>query len=141
MSDMGDRRVCKRRIRQRALVTNGFGGGWSTLCILAPLPALLFAACEPAPLSGPREELCAGNGCSRECRELDGGVCDIRERACQELVFQSVRCVRGTSLAQLPPTDFVPQSDFGNPDAAVEWDAGTIAELPQEVVAQAVWEE
>lgn len=113
----------------------------AALRILGPLTAFLFTACEPAPPSGPREELCAGNGCSRECRELDVGVCDIRERACQEIVFQSVRCVRGSSLSQLPPTDFVPQSDFGNPDAAAEWDAGAIAELPPEVVAQAVWEE
>lgn len=104
--------------------------------------AAVCSACAPTPSSGPREQLCAVSGCSQECRELEVSVCDIRERACQELVFQSVRCVRGSSLSQLPPTNFVPQSDFGDPDAAaVEADAGAVAELPPEVVAQGVWDE
>lgn len=102
---------------------------------------LLFAACSPEPAGGPREELCAGSGCSEECRELDVQVCDIRERACQELVFQSVRCVRGSALSQLPSTDFVPQRDFGDPDAASEPQDAGVAELTPEVVAQAVWDE
>ena len=97
---------------------------WSTaLCA-----TVLCAACAPQP-SGPRERLCAGSGCSDTCRELEVERCDIRERECQDLVFQSVRCVRGSGLTKLPNTEFVPQEDFseqrreaaeGEPDLAGE---------------------
>ncbi len=108
--------------------------------LLAMASVGLAGACAPTPSSEVRERLCAGSGCTDECRGLDVEVCDIRERACQELVFQSVRCVRGGSLDALPRTDFVPQTRFGNPDAAVEMDAGVILERPPEEVAQEVWD-
>src|SRR5690606_14960284 len=74
----------------------------------------MVAACAPEP-EGPRETLCAGSGCSERCRSLEVERCDTREKDCQSLVFESVRCVRGSDLTALPRTEFVPQTTFSEP--------------------------
>lgn len=104
----------------------------------AALVAAAFTAhCAPSSPSGVREQLCGGSGCTPQCRDLIVDACDIRERDCQETIFQSVRCVRGTELTTLPSTTFVPQSQLGEtPEAS---DAGQ-SEGPSEAeVATQVW--
>ncbi len=81
-------------------------------CLL--VHAAIAAACAPEP-DGPRETLCAGSGCSERCRSLEVERCDTREKDCQSLVFESVRCVRGSDLTALPRTEFVPQTTFSEP--------------------------
>lgn len=97
----------------------------------------MFAAnCATSSPSGVREQLCAGSGCTPECRDMVVEACDIRQRDCQETIFRSVRCVRGSELATLPRTTFVPQSQLGE---TTEEDAGQ-PELPSEAeVASEVW--
>jgi hypothetical protein len=125
------------------------GSGWaasrrgssrSTFVMLWMLATLVLLggalACAPDSPSGVREMLCGGTGCSAECRALEVKRCDVRKRACQELIFQSVRCVRGSDLTALPRIEFVP--GFGSSDEQVV-DAGTPEGPSPEEVAFEVW--
>ncbi len=106
-------------------------------CAVALVCGLVFA-CAPSPTSGVREQLCGGSGCASDCRDISVDVCDIRDASCQDQIFRSVRCVRGSSLATLPRTTFVPQSQLGG--TLDERDAGTTGEQPSPPqVAQQVW--
>lgn len=107
--------------------------GAGTLPLLAFMGAT--SACSPDPPSGVREMLCGGTGCSAECRALEVKRCDVRERACQELIFQSVRCVRGSDLTALPRIEFVP--GFGSSEEDV--DAAASEGASSEEVAFEIW--
>lgn len=74
---------------------------------------VMLAGCAPEP-SGARERLCAGNGCTDECRDLRVEACDIRERACQDVIFASLQCVRGRVLDETPYVKFVDELMSGN---------------------------
>lgn len=114
-------------------------------CVVVAASLAACVGCAPETHSGPREKLCSGSGCSEECRGLRIELCDVEDRDCQEAIFKSVRCVRGSSLSELPRTSFVPQSHFVNPDAAVDAgpgeEAGALPEpvLTDQEVAQQVW--
>lgn len=65
------------------------------------LVLVLLAGCEPKSHSV-RERLCAGSGCTAACRDVRVDACDIRDRACLDVIFQSLQCVRGAVLDERP---------------------------------------
>lgn len=110
-----------------------FGAGLAAGCALA-----CVAACAPQSEPSLRDQLCAGGVCTPECRDLQVSLCDIQERACQETIFKSVRCVRGSALTELPRTAFAPpETSDAAPEAVV--DAGPPEELTPTEIADQVW--
>jgi hypothetical protein len=79
-----------------------------------------FTACTSEPLTL-RGQLCATRGCAPGCEELEVSACDINDPVCRELVFQSVRCVRGGRLMHSPDTIVQPSLD-AEPDSTSESD-------------------
>lgn len=99
---------------------------------------LAVIACAPQSEPSVRDPLCAGAGCTQECRDLQVSLCDIQDRACQEMIFQSVRCVRGSALTELPRTEFAPPPSTEpdvTPDAAPP-PAPTPAEVADQIWSQ-----
>lgn len=78
-------------------------GRWRPSMLLAAVLWVWVASCtdEPRTLRG---SLCRVPGCAPGCEALEVEPCDVEERSCQELVFQSVRCVHGGALQSLPVT-------------------------------------
>lgn len=75
---------------------------------------LAFAAMHCAPEdNSARERLCAGHGCTTECRELEVEACDIRDRDCQDVIFHSLQCVRGKVLERTPYIEIVDNLSSG----------------------------
>jgi hypothetical protein len=89
------------------------------------------SACTSEPLTL-RGQLCATRGCAPGCEELEVSACDINDPVCRELVFQSVRCVRGGRLMHSPDTVVQPSLD-AEPDSTSESDepppAGALTRL------------
>lgn len=122
------------RVDTRALSNRA---AWRSLALTSALGwGIAGTACAPESEPSVRDPLCAGSGCTPECRDLQVDLCDIRERACQEVIFQSVRCVRGSSLTELPRTDFAPPPST-DPDIVIDA-AAPPAPRPAEVAEQ-VW--
>jgi hypothetical protein len=94
----------------------------TVVCYLGLWAAAVTAAgCAPQE-HGARERLCAGHGCSAECRALEVDVCDIRDDECQDLIFKSLQCVRGDVLDDTPylvVTESLSAGSFDGPEDLV----------------------
>lgn len=79
---------------------------------MAVISGLMWVvACTDEPLTF-RGSLCRAPGCAPGCETLEIEPCDVEQRACQERVFQSVRCVHGGALQTLPVTTSKSRDQF-----------------------------
>lgn len=62
----------------------------------AVLALVLAGASACAEDSEPAGPICAGEGCSTDCRALSGDNCDLLQSDCRQRVLDAVICVRGT---------------------------------------------
>jgi hypothetical protein len=78
-------------------------------CWLAALLLLSQAGCDDADAAA--DLRCGGASCSRDCRNLAWGTCDVLDPGCHMRVLQAVSCARG-STGRLPAIRVVSESEY-----------------------------